>query len=206
MIARLGFMRELALTLHGTQGKLDTAMLPRDELRRLFALRKTSSDTHDGVSCKRCPPKVSPAEDGAGDAAPAEAAPGARMAHGSCLLAALVSPWLASLTSRHSTCVLNHPAMAPVKAARIPGFNAPRKTASPAEPGTPFPNQTNPFLLPFPSLTCLLWGHIPCAPTCIQLTATLRLHRAASVPVAKAAVDGTPTMPDVTTNAPETLS
>jgi hypothetical protein len=44
-----------------TQGKLDTALLPRDELRRLFALRTNSeSDTHDSLNCKRCPRKAPP--------------------------------------------------------------------------------------------------------------------------------------------------
>jgi hypothetical protein len=46
--------------VRGLQGKLDTAMLPKDELRKLFALRTTASDTHDSLACKRCPPKLPP--------------------------------------------------------------------------------------------------------------------------------------------------
>ena len=47
-------------------------MLPRDELRKLFELRKCSSDTHDSVECARCPKKVvDPSADAADGAAEA---------------------------------------------------------------------------------------------------------------------------------------
>lgn len=42
------------------KGKLDAANLPKDELRRLFALRPTHCDTHDGLNCTRCPPRAPP--------------------------------------------------------------------------------------------------------------------------------------------------
>ena len=35
------------------QGKLDAAALSRDELRKLFELRESASDTHDGLRCRR---------------------------------------------------------------------------------------------------------------------------------------------------------
>ena len=59
------------------QGKLDTAMLPRDELRRLFMRRECDSDTHESLNCKRCPPKVKPASE-------EEAAAAAATASGTC--------------------------------------------------------------------------------------------------------------------------
>ena len=46
-------------------------MLPRDELRKLFELRKCASDTHDSVECARCPKKAEVPAD------PADAPPGA---------------------------------------------------------------------------------------------------------------------------------
>ena len=51
-------------------------MLPRDELRKLFELRKCASDTHDSVDCERCPKK---AEMPPGFANPDEAPSGASM-------------------------------------------------------------------------------------------------------------------------------
>jgi len=42
------------------KGKLDAANLPKEELRRLFALRPTHCDTHDGLNCARCPPRAPP--------------------------------------------------------------------------------------------------------------------------------------------------
>ena len=43
-------------------------MLPRDELRKLFELRKCNSDTHDSVECARCPKKVADPSAGAAEA------------------------------------------------------------------------------------------------------------------------------------------
>lgn len=58
------------------KGKLDTAMMCKDDLRKLFLLNTDSpSDTHDFLKCKRCPKKAARAEE---EAPPPEAAPGAR--------------------------------------------------------------------------------------------------------------------------------
>lgn len=45
---------------------MESTTLSRTELRRLFELRQTPSDTHDTLPCKRCPkPAPPPAEAGA---------------------------------------------------------------------------------------------------------------------------------------------
>jgi hypothetical protein len=69
-----GRKRSILSVSLGAQGKLDATMISRDELRRLFMLRPCDSDTHDSLSCKRCPPK--PALVAEGEEAAAEA-PGA---------------------------------------------------------------------------------------------------------------------------------
>lgn len=47
----------LKLTRVCPQGKLDMAMMSREDLRRLFTLRQCCSDTHEFLNCKRCPAK-----------------------------------------------------------------------------------------------------------------------------------------------------
>ena len=49
-------LTSLAAT-RGTQGKLDMAIMSKEDLRKLFTLRQCSSDTHESFNCKRCPPK-----------------------------------------------------------------------------------------------------------------------------------------------------
>ena len=69
-------------------------MLGRDELRRLFALRKVESDTHDSVSCKRCPPKPPPVDPEAAAAAASAGAAGALALTCGLLLPLLACPSL----------------------------------------------------------------------------------------------------------------
>ena len=107
------------------QGKLDTAMLPRDELRKLFELRKCASDTHDSVECARCPKKA----DGLVD--PADAPPGAFLT----LVGAPASPLHPRLffCTVHLTFTCDADGAAPSKPPpqRIGGFKAPRRVAAP---------------------------------------------------------------------------
>ena len=49
-------LTSLAAT-RGAQGKLDMAIMSKEDLRKLFTLRQCSSDTHESFNCKRCPPK-----------------------------------------------------------------------------------------------------------------------------------------------------
>jgi hypothetical protein len=58
---------------------MDTAMMCKDDLRKLFLLRgDVSSDTHDFLKCKRCPRKATPPnEEGAAACAPPPLAAGA---------------------------------------------------------------------------------------------------------------------------------
>jgi len=44
-----------------SQGKIDMAMMGKEDLRKLFTLRACSSDTHEFLNCKRCPRKPPPA-------------------------------------------------------------------------------------------------------------------------------------------------
>jgi hypothetical protein len=48
-------------------------MLPKDELRKLFELRKCTSDTHDSLDCTRCPKKIAEPDSDNPDQVPAGA-------------------------------------------------------------------------------------------------------------------------------------
>ena len=50
-------------------------MLPKDELRKLFELRKCTSDTHDSLDCTRCPKKIAEPDSDNPDQVPAGAPP-----------------------------------------------------------------------------------------------------------------------------------
>ena len=56
------------------KGKVDMAMMSRDDLRKLFTLTVCPSDTHDNLKCKRCPKPAPPVEEPVAEAAAAAAA------------------------------------------------------------------------------------------------------------------------------------